>query len=445
MRVSRTGWAVLALVVTVVLGGFTLAGIAADLRGLPEGGDTAVYRAGAQTLLRGLPLYDSDILPATPDFARLPFTYGPFAAVAFIPLVIFPVQVGWGIFDGVSAVAVIAVACLVLYRAQQQPRRLPPAPAGVALGLLALFAAPVAVTLGYGQINAVLMLLIAADVLVVCAATGSARRAGGMLIGIAAAIKLTPLAFVVHLLITGRKADAARAAGVFVGLQALMLLVTPHDTFRFWTHTVFDADRIGPVTSSWNQSVSSVVRRLSGSASWSPFLTYALCAALAVGAFVLARRYHRQGRPVHALLVTAYLTLLVSPVSWVHHWVWGVPLAALLLAEVFTGDRAARLLLPVTVLVFAVRPAHAMTPGRNGENPLTPWTFVLANTYLLYAVVLGTVLLVRGRGGIRFARRHDGGVGRAKRDQHHLWKPQITASGSAVGCTGACSSEAPVR
>jgi alpha-1,2-mannosyltransferase len=445
MGISRAGWAVLALVATAVLAGFTIAGVAAYAHGLPEGGDTAVYRAGAQTLLRGLPLYDSDVLPATPEYARLPFTYAPFAAVVFVPLVLVPVQIGWGVLDGLSAVAVMAVACLVLRRAPRRPRWLAPVPTGVVFGLAALLAAPVAVTLGYGQVNAILMVMIVADVLVLCRARGSARRAGGVLIGVAAAIKLTPLAFVVHLLIIGRKADAARAAGTFAGLQGLMLIVAPHDTARFWTHTVFDADRIGPVTSSWNQSVSSVVRRLSDSASWAQALTLGLCAVLAVGALVLVRRYQRQGRPVHALLVTAYLTLLVSPVSWIHHWVWVVPLAALLLAEACAGNRAARLLLPVTVLVFAVRPAHAMNPGHAGESPLSPWTLALNNTYLLYALVLGAVLLERTKSGIRSTQRNECGGGCAERNQRHIGARQTTASGSAVGCTGACSSEAPVR
>ena len=43
-------------------------------------------------------------------------------------------------------------------------------------------------------------------------------------------------------------------------------------------------------------------------------------------AFVLVRRWHRAGLALPALLVTAMLGLLASPISWSHHWVWAVPL-----------------------------------------------------------------------------------------------------------------------
>ncbi|WP_158890472.1 glycosyltransferase 87 family protein [Amycolatopsis anabasis] len=387
MRGRWIAWVVLGLVAA----GFAARGVFSFAHGWPEGGDTAVYQAGAATLLHGDPLYDADVLAAEPDYAKLPFTYAPFAAVLFVPLVLFPPQVAWGLLNALSVVSLGLVAWLVLRRVPRRPAWLSPVWGGVAVALLMLVTKPVWVTLEYGQINAVLMAMVVVDVLVVCGRSG---RWGGVLIGVAAATKLTPLIFVVHLALTGRKADAARAAGTFAGLQGLMLLIAPHDTSRFWTHTVFDSSRIGPTQWSWNQSLGSVVRRLSEMASWSQPVAYAIAAVLAVGAVVLVRRYHRAGLPVHALLVTAFLALLVSPVSWIHHWVWIVPLVALLAAAACTGSRAAWLLLPVTVFVFAQRPLHSMNPGQNGEPALNAWTFLLSNAYVFFPVVLGAILLL---------------------------------------------------
>jgi alpha-1,2-mannosyltransferase len=383
--------------VGLVAAAFGVRGVLAFVHHLPEGGDTAVYQAGASALLHGQPLYDSDTLPSEPAYAQLPFTYAPFAALLFIPLAFFPVQIAWGLLGVLSDLALAGVAYLVLRKVARRPAWLSPG-----LGATVVFGAtqvtePVTATVGYGQINAVLMALVVLDVLVVCGAAGRLGRFGGVLIGVAAAIKLTPLIFVVHLLLTGRKADAARAAGTFVGLQGLMLLISPHDTIRFWTHTVYDSSRIGPTSWSYNQSLGSLVRRLADSASWSQPLAYGIGAVLAVCAAVLVLRFHRRDRPVHAMLVTAFLALLISPVSWVHHWVWIVPLLALLLPEALSGNRFAQVLAPLTLVVFIQRPLHSITPGEHGEASLNVLTFVLSNLYVLFPIAVGLVFLLRGR------------------------------------------------
>jgi alpha-1,2-mannosyltransferase len=391
---GRWGWLVLCLVAA----GYLVRGLLAWAGHLPEGGDTAVYQAGASALLNGHPLYDSDFLPGEPFYAQLPFTYAPFATALFLPLVLFPVQIAWGLLNAVSVLAMGFVVYAVLRKVPRRPEWLVPEWGAAAVSVVMLVTKPVEMTLGYGQVNLVLMAMVVADVLVVSGAPGRLGRFGGVLVGAAAAVKLTPLIFVVHVLLTGRKADAARAAGTFAGLQAVMLLIAPHDTLRFWTHTVFDSSRIGPTASSFNQSLGSVVRRLSESASWSQPVAYAAGAVLAVGALILVRRFDRLDRPVHAMLVTAFLALLISPVSWLHHWVWIVPLAALLLTEALSGNVVARLLLPLTVGLFCLQPMHSMTPGENGETPLNLVTFYLSNEYIFFPVVVGLVLqLVRLR------------------------------------------------
>lgn len=391
------GWLVLCLVAIAYL----VRGVLALLNHLPEAADTAVYRAGASALLNGYPLYDTDVLPGEPFYAQLPFTYAPFAALLFIPLAGFPLQLAWGLLNAASVLAMGLVAYIVLRKAPRRPAWLAPEWGAAAVAVVMLVTKPVELTLGYGQVNLLLMAMVVVDVLVVCGSSGRFGRFGGVLVGAAAAIKLTPLIFVVHLLLTGRKAEAARAAGTFAGLQGLMLLISPHDTVRFWTHTVFDSSRIGPTQWSFNQSLGSVVRRLSDMAWWSQPVAYAAGAVLALGALVLVRRFDAADRPVHALLVTAFLALLISPVSWVHHWVWIVPLAALLLAEAFSGNRFALVLLPLTVLLFTQRPMHAMTPGKNGEAELNPLTFFLSNDYVFFPILAGIAVLLLHQRSVR--------------------------------------------
>jgi hypothetical protein len=45
----------------------------------------------------------------------------------------------------------------------------------------------------------------------------------------------------------------------------------------------------------------------------------------------------RNGRPVHGWTLVGVTTVLVSPISWDHHWVWIVPVLALLAGLVFTA------------------------------------------------------------------------------------------------------------
>src|SRR5262249_13264544 len=152
----------------------------------------------------------------------LPFTYPPFAALLFLPLVVVPAQVAWGILGALSVVAMVAVVYVVLRSVPRLPSWLRPGWGAVVIGLVLLVTEPVRVNIGYGQINMLLVALIVLDVLVV-------TRWSGVMVGVAAAVKLTPLLFVAYFLLVGRVKDALRAAGTFVGLQALMFAIAPHD------------------------------------------------------------------------------------------------------------------------------------------------------------------------------------------------------------------------
>jgi alpha-1,2-mannosyltransferase len=106
---SAVGWG---LVGALALAVFAL-GIAAWLGGLHLGADSAVYRAGALTLLRGEALYSHEALTTLPSWVLLPFTYPPAAALLFVPLTAIPVGLTWGLVGALSilALAVVIRAC----------------------------------------------------------------------------------------------------------------------------------------------------------------------------------------------------------------------------------------------------------------------------------------------------------------------------------------------
>ncbi len=342
------------------------------------GMDSAVYQSGALAVLRGDALYDSLAIPL--PWADLPFTYPPVAAIFFLPLVLFKLHIVWGIMAALCALALgVAVRAFLRSLVDNPSPWLVNAVTLLPLGLQAVWS-----TIGLGQVNLILMALIAVDVL---AMRGS--RYGGVLIGIAASIKLTPLIFIPHLLLTGRRADAARATLTFLGLQSFAWLVLPGDSKRFWTSAIMEGNGNRTYEAA-NQSINGLLQRLTGespSALTVSLILGAACLALMV---VLVRRLHDHDQPLAAMLVTAFCGLLVSPVTWTHHWVWVVPLCVLLgYRAIRRGDVAARFLLAVVLLVFSV---DFRLLVRHGDRLELNWGVsetVIGNSYLWASLAVG--------------------------------------------------------
>jgi alpha-1,2-mannosyltransferase len=110
----------------------------------------------------------------------------------------------------------------------------------------------------------------------------------------------------------------------FAATVAVGFAVLPHDSSRWWLHGMFlsDGNRTGFMGWAGNQSLRAIITRFAGSvaAGQDPWIVAALV-ALAAG-LTAAYLLDRAGYPVPALLATALTGLLVSPVSWDHHWVW---------------------------------------------------------------------------------------------------------------------------
>jgi hypothetical protein len=88
----------------------------------------------------------------------------------------------------------------------------------------ALWLEPITATLGYGQINLVIALLIVGDL-----RRRDTARSKGALIGIAAGLKLTPLIFVPYLLFSRRARPAFVALGTFAAIIAVAYAALPCD------------------------------------------------------------------------------------------------------------------------------------------------------------------------------------------------------------------------
>ena len=179
-------------------------------------------------------------------------------------------------------------------------------------------------TLHTGEVDLLLMLLVVGDL------ASRRRRWLGAGIGLAAGIKLVALIFIPYLLLTGRYRQAATAAGVFAATVAAGALLFPQASASWWLGGAFlDSRRTGFAGYLANQSLLGMTTRLAGTV---PPAAVWLALAVLVGgpALVLAALVHSRGRPVHGWVICAVTGLIISPVSWDHHWVWIAPALAVL-------------------------------------------------------------------------------------------------------------------
>ncbi|GGM87818.1 glycosyltransferase 87 family protein [Dactylosporangium sucinum] len=315
--------------------------------------DLHIYYGAAETVNAGRPLYSYVAENGGP------FTYPPFAVLLFRPFTLLPegaVQFVWLV---ATCLAVVAIARAV-------GRGLGAGPLAVAAMACALLvSAPVQSNLRFGQVSIFIVLLALVDAM-------HPGRYRGVLVGIAAAIKLTPLLFVGYFLITRRYRDAARAMGAFVACALLAALVLPADSWRYWSGTILQTSRIGDLASLGNQSVHGMLLRVGVSPAALPVIWAALIALICGLALLRARRLQAAGDHVRAAVLVGCATVAASPVSWTHHQVWTVLAAMLLVATEGAWRRAAGwVLLAVMTLSFgAVLRGVSTYPG---------WQFLLEN------------------------------------------------------------------
>lgn len=354
--------------------------VAAAVAGGLHGGftDLFVYQEAGRAILDGLPAS----APRDP-VTGLTFTYPPFAALVMVPLALLPAWLAAAVWTGASTAALAAVVVMVR-RATGRPT---PGwlAAVVTAGALAL--EPVWQNLAFGQVNVIVMAAVLFDLL------RPERRWSGVLVGLVAGLKLTPLVFVLLLLLVGRRASGRRALVAFVATVALGLLAAPRWAASYWTDGLLDAGRIGPPALAHNQSVYGALTRLLDGRP--PTLVW-LAVAVPLGAAILlvARRWWLRGDHVLATCVAALAALVVSPISWSHHWVWAVPVALCL------WERS-RWAAAAWTAVFVARPILWPPWGQRREYAWSPVEHLIGNAYLLaaLAVVLWAALALTSRVG----------------------------------------------
>jgi alpha-1,2-mannosyltransferase len=311
----------------------------------------------------------------------LQFTYPPFALLALWPLGLLSFQTTQWLL-GLSTLAACAISTRLVFKVKGYQLRCPwwSSIAWASLALLILEPARSGFT--FGQIEALLMLAVLADALIIPAPYR------GIVIGVVSAIKLTPLIFVLFLLLRDLR-SSIRAGAAFVAVTSIAWLWWPQESRSFWLHDVFKPGRVGGVSYAGNQSWFGVLHRSPFPHTGSMVLWITVCVVTLGSGMYIAWRSVRLGSSVQGLMAIALTGLLISPISWTHHWVWIVLIPPVLVTDRRTLHPRVRAMLWVLVALAVLAPYWWFTSGLVADfldDSLALWGFA---SLVCWAVTLG--------------------------------------------------------
>lgn len=385
---------------------------------LPQHFDVYVYWYALNNWFSGNSLYDWYALP---DYKMYPFTYPPFGAWALSPLT-------WFDYDAAARLMIIAIALQTAVIVALVGRSL-----GLSWGsafAIAPWAAilvqqclePFTQSVGFAQVNTAMMALVMIDV-----AAPDSWKGRGVASGLAAAIKLTPAIAVLIFLLRRQWRSAITMVATSLAVTLLSWVISPGESTRFFFDAMWDPQRAGDAYYTSNQNLKGFVARALPENAWS--IAWAITVALALVAAVwLCLRIQAAATSVvtpHvasddavelaapdavattpatpvlpenlATLLTAAvimtLGLLVSPITWSHHWVWGLASVVALIAVALRLKSA-----PLAAMALVQGALFIMAPHwwfSHGQVNELHWNVVeqlVGSSYTLAAIASGVAL-----------------------------------------------------
>ncbi len=388
---SRPGrallWCLLWLLAAAALG-YTAWGLFAHT---PYRIDIDIYQMGGQSWLDGRPLYRGDVLFHTPIGLNLPFTYPPLAAIVFCPFAWLHMPAASVAITLLTLVLLVVSTVIVLTRLDVwNTSALVPGPgslrrwwlAVVIVAPAAIWLEPISSNFDFGQINVVLMTLVIADCV--------PRRTPwprGLLLGLGIALKLTPAVFLLYFLVRRDFRSALTALTSFVAATLIGFVLAWSDSWEYWTHTVHHTDRIGSAALNTDQNIAGALARIGLGEHLRFLLWVGLCLAVLALTVWAMRRVLQAGEPTLAVICVALFGLMVSPVSWSHHWVWALP--AILVTAILGWRRrnvALALVTAAGVALMTWTPLELLP--KHHEETANWWRQLLGMSYVWWALAL---------------------------------------------------------
>ncbi|GAA4162258.1 hypothetical protein GCM10022251_42990 [Phytohabitans flavus] len=303
------------------------------------------------------------------------YTYPPFAALAMLPMALF----SWPVAIVISSAAVVVTTGLILWWLLDPISRREGWTRWFAFVIAACLVAafePMRETFSFGQVNTLLLFLVAVDLLWL---VGRGHKAAGVGIGLATAVKLTPGIFILYLLVTRRWRAAITASATAAGATLLAAALAPNASRQFWTEMLWNTDRVGSLSYVSNQSLQGVMARLDPVHPSTITWLVLVLATLAIWVWRVRYADVRTG-----LALTGVVGCLISPVTWVHHLVWLLP-ALILLVDRALAARDRRLL-AFAALAYVILTSRFVWMWEYGSSGVSG--FLGSNMYVWVSLAL---------------------------------------------------------
>ena len=412
---------------------------------LPQHFDVYVYWYALNNWFSGNSLYDWYALP---DYKMYPFTYPPFGAWALSPLT-------WFDYETAARLMIMAIALQTAVIVALVGRSLgwswgsAFAIAPWAAILVQQCLEPFNQSVGFAQVNTAMMALVMIDV-----AAPASWKGRGVASGLAAAIKLTPAIAVLIFLLRRQWRSAITMVTTSLAVTLLSWVISPGESARFFFDAMWDPQRAGDAYYTSNQNLKGFVARALPENAWS--ITWAIAVALALvaavwlclriqaaatsvvtphiisddaapgplnaaapatGATVSAAPAAPAGDAVELAAPSAVATtpaapalpenlttlltaavimtlgLLVSPITWSHHWVWGLASVVALIAVALRLKSAPLAALALVQGALFIMAPHWWFPyGQVNELHWNVAEQLVGSSYTLAAIASGVAL-----------------------------------------------------
>ncbi|WP_257202371.1 glycosyltransferase family 87 protein [Corynebacterium cystitidis] len=364
--------------------------------------DMIIYREGSRAFFSGAEVY-SELMYAG-DLA-LPFIYPPFGALALGPLT--PHVISDSLAGDIMIVISDALLLLCAYLAFKA--LLPHAERGLRwcvttiAWVAGMLIEPVVLNQGFAQINIVLMAIVFIDLV-----PRKRYLPRGLWIGIAVAIKISPLAMCLYFLLRKEFRAILVAALTAVAATLVAAAVRWDATVEFFSVTLLgmgSGNEFG-VDSTYqsNSSIKGALMRFAESQEHLEaygtlvnvlWLVLSLITIVLGGWLMVALL--RRGMNVDAILVNSVIMLLISPVSWSHHWVWLaliLPVAVWRLLAAFTGNTALAVVTVLWAVLVLTNPPKWWFGDQIAVFELAIWQKILVNDFVWLAIAMLIALAV---------------------------------------------------
>ncbi len=284
--------------------------------------DLAVYREAGIYVAHGNSPYASGF--GAHLLVHLAYVYPPVCSLLFVPFNFMSPDVTRFVWTSLT-IAEIVVAVSIVFRgflSLQKDRYLPLL---LIISALCIWNFPVASVLDFGQIDFLIMFLVLVDLVGFENKTRPKWIPRGVLVGIAAALKLTPGVFIIYFLFAKEYKEFRNSVAGFLGSTLVGFIFMFDGSKVYWFHFLIKLSNGDSPLYYSNQSLDGIFRRLIPYGKWY-FLWVPSVVVMMVFGFYGAIRAKRLGQNLAAVTLVGITSVLIAPISWLHELVWIVPL-----------------------------------------------------------------------------------------------------------------------